>query len=69
MTLKAENSDEREFTKIQRYQFIDRLLNENFPLAFVIILALVNILNGTGLIGLQIISIINQTPLYYVAIG
>lgn len=56
-------------TKIERYQFIDRMLNESFPLASCLILALLNFFAGAVLIGLQILCIIYQTPLFYISVG
>lgn len=61
--------DEKLFTKIQRYQFIDRMLNANFPMAFALLLALLDFFTGAVLIGLQILCVIYRTPLFYVAVG
>lgn len=66
-TPKVDN--EKILTKIQRYQFIDRMLNESFPMAFLLTLALFNIFNGSTLIGLQILSVIYRTPFFYIAVG
>lgn len=56
-------------TKIQRYQFIDRMLTDSFPLVFLIVLSLLNIFIGGVLIGFQILCIIYRTPLYFIAVG
>lgn len=61
--------DETLFTKIQRYQFMDRMLNDNFPMAFTLILALLGFFTGAVLIGLQILCVIYRTPLFFVAVG
>lgn len=65
----AATNDDKQFTKIQRYQFIDRMLNDNFPMAFTLILALLDFFTGAVLIGLQILCIIYRTPLFFVAVG
>lgn len=62
-------TDETLFTKIQRYQFMDRMLNDNFPMAFTLILALLGFFTGAVLIGLQILCVIYRTPLFFVAVG
>ncbi|CAF0944726.1 unnamed protein product [Brachionus calyciflorus] len=57
------------YSKIQRLQSIDNMLNESLPSACLILISLVNILIATGSFTIQIVSILNQTPLYFLATG
>ena len=56
-------------TKVQRYQLIESMLNESFPLVTVLIVIFADVALALSSIGFQIASIILQTDLYYIACG
>lgn len=64
-----ESSQEDLITKIQRFQFIDKMLNESLPSISIALLGVINIANGIACIGIQIISIIFEASLFYIAPG
>ena len=66
---KAEDDLFRELTKVQRYQLIESMLNESFPLAAILFVIIVDVILAFGSIGFQIAGIVLQTDLYYIACG
>ena len=59
------------YTKIQRQQFIERMLHKEFPYPnyILVILIIINLILAFGLIAIQILSIVFKSPLYYFGAG
>ena len=66
----CKNGDERKsLTKVQRRQFIDKMLNEDFPLVFILITIVLNVILSIAAIGFQVASIVFETNYYYIYCG
>jgi hypothetical protein len=65
------NGDEfrKEYTKVQKRQFIQNMLNEKFPLAPLIICVILDIFLATAAIVIQVIQIVYASSLYYIGCG
>lgn len=61
--------NDKMFTKIQRQQFIERMLHTKFPFVIVLSIIVLNVILGFCLIAAQVLSIIFVTPLYYIGAG
>lgn len=59
----------KSYTKIQRKQFVENMLNEQFPLIPVIISTVFDVLLAVAAIGVQIAQISLQTSVYFIGCG
>ena len=63
------NDDQKSLTKVQRRQFIEKMLDEDFPLVSVSISVIINVLLGATAIGFHVASIVFSTEYYYTGCG
>lgn len=56
-------------TKIQKYQLIESMLNESFPLLAIIFVIFVDVVLALCSIGFQIVAIVLQTELSFIGCG
>lgn len=60
---------DKKLTKIQKRQCVEIMLEKDFPIVMSIMLVIFNIILALGAIGIQTLSILLKTRLYYVACG
>jgi hypothetical protein len=57
------------YTKVQRRQFIENMLNDKFPLVPLIICIILDVILAAAAIAIQIIQIVAKSSLYYIGCG
>ena len=60
---------EKALTKVQRHQFIENMLQEDFPICSVLISTVLNIILAVGAISFQIVSVVLNTKFHYIYCG
>lgn len=63
------NGDVKVLTKVQKYQLIESMLNESFPLIAIWTSVTFDVFLAIASIGFQIASIVLKTELYFIACG
>jgi hypothetical protein len=61
--------ENKSLTKVQRYQFIEKMLNDDFPILSVTISIVINLILGLSAIGYQVAATIFGTSYYYIYCG
>jgi hypothetical protein len=57
------------YTKVQRKQFIENMLNDKFPLVPLIICIILEVILAAAAIAIQVVQIVAKSSLYYVGCG
>jgi hypothetical protein len=61
--------ENKSLTKVQKHQFIEKMLNDDFPIVSVTISIVINLLLGFSAIGFQVAAIVFGTSYYYIYCG
>jgi hypothetical protein len=59
----------KQYTKVQKRQFIENMLEEHAPFISIVISTIFDFLLGSAAITIQSISIVYQTSYYYIGCG
>ena len=65
----ADRGLNKNYTKVQKKQFVEEMLDKMFPFPAIIISTIFDILLGSAAVGLQIVQIVFGSSVYFIGCG